>query len=287
MEDSKTQQQIYGRRMVGGSVVSYFLVLSIYPTAIACHHYLTLIKVWIRPVVVLSFFTVVSLLPNAYSRVSPFKLMTSFPLRAQATVDWISQNTTTEARVMVEEIDDAGRPDNPYGGSYLNAFLPSLTGREIIGGPYPGIDILYHRVTFIDGVLLSKSVLNMNDDELAGILKLYNIGWVICFSPEAKSRFNRVSSMLDHSQDMGPLSFYNVRLGRSFFLIGDGEVQASPGLIRVRVKKSENNSVVIKYHWAPHLKIEPSGVIELYDVQGDPIGFIRVLNPPPEFFISG
>jgi len=256
--------------------IAFFLALSVFPASLACYRAIQSLKRWARLPAVALFAMLLFLLPNAYNRVAPFKIMTSLPPRAQAVTDWISQNTTRDARVMVEEISDAGRPDNPYQGSYLNALLPTLTEREIIGGPYPGVDILHHRVTLLEGALLGKAVSGMSEAELARIFDLYNIGWVVAFSAETKKRFLRAGSLLEKSAQFGPIQCFTVKGAKSFLIGGKGRVRARANAIEVKITQLEGKSVIIKYHWAPSLEVDGGGVrIERYDVAEDPVGFIR------------
>lgn len=264
----------------------YFLALAVFPTAIVCNKILSSIKLWHRPLVIVSLAAALFILPNSYNRWSPFKLMTTFPPRAQAVVAWISQNTTRDARVMVEEINDAGRADNPYGGSYLNALLPSLTNREIIGGPFPGIDIIHHRVTLMDDKLMGRPVSEMTDNELARILELYNIGWIVSFSAGSKSRFALAANFIEKTAEFGPIQCFSVKGEKSFLIGGRGEVQAGPNTLKVKIARLDGRSVVLKYHWLPSFRVNPAYGIEKFDVDIDPVGFIKVyMEEPGEFVI--
>ncbi len=266
--------------------VSYFFALSIFPTSVACYGALRSLGTRAGAAAVIISIALLSLLPNAYRRVAPHKVMTSLPERAQAVTDWISKNTTRDARVLVEEISDAGRPDNPYQGGYLNALLPTITGREIIGGPYPGVDILHHRVTLLEGILLGRPVAGLSDAELARLFDLYNIGWVVCFSDGAKSRFLKTDDILEKTAEFGPVYCFNVKGEKSFISGGKGEVHARANAIEVKITRIEGKSVVIKYHWTPDLEATGGVRIERFDIDEDPVGLIRAfIEAPTEFAI--
>jgi len=267
------------RRFVG-----YFLILCIYPASIALHGLLDSIRPRARWSTIVIFTAFILVLPNAYRRVSPFKIQTSLPPRARAVVEWISQNTTPDARVMVEEIGESGGPDNPYGGSYLNNLLPSLTKREIIGGPYPGIDILHHRVTFLDGKVRDKPLAKMSDAELVSLFDTYNIGWVVSFTDEAKKRLEKMDSFIDKAANYGLISCYNVKRKHSYLIGAQGDVKAGPSVIEVKIDRADSDIFAIKYHWDPRFK--PDGPVKLdrYEVDGDPVGFIEVRATAPVKF---
>ncbi len=265
---------------------SYFFVLAIYPVSLACVHYGRRLKPWKAGAVAAAFVALVLIAPNAYKRAYPAKIMTTLPPRSQAVVNWIEENTDRRARIMMEEVSDAGSPDNPYGGFYLNSVIPYMLKREVIGGSYPGVDVLHHRVTFLEGKILLKPVHEMSEVELEDILSRYNVGWVISFSPKAKKRFDRADTLMERMAEFGPIVAYEVSLPKSFFLVGKGAARAFNDRIKVKVHEEENGAVVLKYHWVDYLKASPSGKVEKYSVKGDPIGFIKVVNPPKEFMVG-
>jgi len=264
----------------------YFFVLAIYPVSASIVHYGRRLKPWSASAVAAAFLALALAAPNAYMRAYPFKIMTGLPPRSRAVVDWIRENTDRRARIMMEETSDAGSPDNPYGGFYLNSIIPYMLERELIGGPYPGADVLHHRVTFLDGKILLKPVHEMSDDELGDIFSRYNVGWVLSFSPKAVKRFDRADSLMERKADFGPVAAYEVLLPKTFFLEGEGGARAVKDAIEVRVRGKQNDAVVLKYHWVDYLKALPAGKIEKYPVKGDPVGFIKVVNPPEELIIG-
>jgi hypothetical protein len=70
----------------------------------------------------------------------------------------------------------------------------------------------------------------------------------------------------------------------SLFLKGDGKVTAS--LNRIEVTGATGDEVILKYHYLDTFVCSPGCRVEMSPVENDPIGFIRVPDPPENFVIE-
>jgi hypothetical protein len=68
---------------------------------------------------------------------------------------------------------------------------------------------------------------------------------------------------------------------RSWSIQGSAKVEAS--LNRIRCTEAAREGLILKYHWVDGLRGEPEAAVEPVRLSEDPIPFIRVRNPPPEF----
>ena len=63
-------------------------------------------------------------------------------------------------------------------------------------------------------------------------------------------------------------------------------MKADYGILKVSNVKSENGAVILKYHWPGVYRVKPDVRMEPYMTAGDPVGFIKAINPPREFVIT-
>ncbi len=70
----------------------------------------------------------------------------------------------------------------------------------------------------------------------------------------------------------------------TFFIKGKGLAIAKLNEIYLEEIESVDDEIIISYHWMKHLKTNPSRRLESVSLLEDPIGFIKIKNPPP--FIS-
>ena len=66
----------------------------------------------------------------------------------------------------------------------------------------------------------------------------------------------------------------------SFFLKGSGTVQADYNRIELSNVRAEDNEIIISYHWMKFLVTDSGAQLERVMIGGDPIGFIKIKNPP-------
>jgi hypothetical protein len=179
--------------------------------------------------------------------------------------------------------------------------LPLYTGLEVIGGPYLYTHNKTNFTQFGDGGLLGgrfvgdddlSAEAKWNPDRFRRFARWYDLNWVVCWSPEAE-RFCLAHPELIEIVDRIGLSALPTP-GREFLLgrilrkpnaavVGQAQVRARPGRIEVKDAQPEGEELVLRYHWTPHLQSDPLLEIEPYEIDEDPVGLIRIKNPPAEF----
>jgi hypothetical protein len=222
------------------------------------------------------------LMPNyrGFTRWAP--LTTELDQPSQAMVRWLGEHTDRGARIMFEDINVwPDRGPSVYGGAKLASLIPTLVPRELIGGPLPNAFIKHHYAAFQDGRLCDRPLMEYNDQELKTVLELYNVGWAVCWSEEAKARLARWPEARREAA-FGYLEIYSFSRPASFFLEGSGRVEARMNRLTLRDLTTESGRVVVSYHWVEGLKSEPPAKLVRVMAGPDPVGFIGVLDPPRE-----
>jgi hypothetical protein len=101
-----------------------------------------------------------------------------------AVVDALRRHTTPTARVLWE--DRRG----PRTAPRWAALLPLLTGRPFVGGLDPDLSIEHTASGLADQALVGRPLEDWTDADLDVYCDHYNIGWVVCWTPRARHRFD-------------------------------------------------------------------------------------------------
>ncbi len=216
---------------------------------------------------------------NIFQTESTGKLLSRTEMRPEivAIVDWIARQTPRDARVLFEESGD--ETGFVYDGMYLSAFLPHLTGRQLIGGPINLYNDRHHFAEFHSGKLFKRDIGSITDDELRGYLRLYNIGAVVSFHPASVKKLLSIPGLVTVDQRIGPIYLLKVNQPLSWFVEGEGQVQA--GANRLELGDLKGREIVLKYHWVEGLHAAPAVQIVPIQLADDPIPFIKLIDPPP------
>jgi hypothetical protein len=190
--------------------------------------------------------------------------------------EWIQRETSTEGRLLFEESGD--ETGFVYDGVYLSSFLPHLTGRQLIGGPINLYNDRHHFAEFHSGKLFKKDIRTLSDEELQSYFRLYNIGAVVAFHPLSIKRLQSMTDWVTFEQRIGPVRLMKVHQQLSWFIEGEGEVNA--GLNRLELSGLKGKEVILKYHWIDGIVSNPATKIVPVKMADDPIPFIKIIEPP-------
>lgn len=236
----------------------------------------------------------------------------------EALVRWLRAETDLSARVLFEDQLRLYETTDPE-STHWTPLLPILLrpeGRAFIGGLYQTAFIVHHRAaSFGDYALGGRRVDAWPPAELAGYYDRYNVGWVVCWSPLSRFRFDldprarhvatlprAVSPGLEVMRDptqwraiadaAGPTvadrymvegvnryRIYRVERPRSYFLSGRGSLTA---LDANRVELADvapdpaTGAAVLSLHWLDTWATDPPLPIGPVYVPGDPVPFVRI-----------
>lgn len=192
-------------------------------------------------------------------------------------------------RVMIEDSGDMDLEGmgQVYGNSQIVSNFGLMTGREFIGGPYPYVFLKHRHASFFDGRAFGRPISEIRPEEMKQLLELYDVNWIVCWSDSSKGYFQKYGGDYAAAGNVEQFSIYSVLdYSPSPFLSGSGTVESDYGILKVKTEKSHGGAAVIKYHWFDTFTTEPETKLEKFDAGGDPVGFIRIVDPPPELTIS-
>jgi hypothetical protein len=191
-------------------------------------------------------------------------------------VEWINGEASADGRVLFEESGD--ETGFVYEGMYLSSFLPTLTGRQLIGGPINLYNDRHHFAEFHSGKLFKRDIRTLSDQELRNYLRLYNIGAVVAYHPASLQRLQSIPGLVTVEQRIGPVHLMKVHQQLTWFIEGEGKVKA--GFNRLELSSLQGKEVILKYHWIDGIVANPTAKIVPVKIADDPIPFIKIIEPP-------
>jgi len=206
----------------------------------------------------------------------------SLPPAGYEFIEWIKRNTTKDARIMLE--DSCWQSRHAYWGSHLPAMLPTLTGREYIGGPIPQYFMVHHYASFQDGFFCGKYLDEYDEEEFLEKTDLYNIKWIVAFTPYSRNFLEKIPERVHLIDRVDKFYLYEITRKQDFFLEGRGEIKSAYNHLYLS-GLSEGEDIIIKYHWIKTLKTSPPRKLSEFKIKDDPVGFIKVENVPSEIEI--
>jgi hypothetical protein len=108
---------------------------------------------------------------------------------------------------------------------------------------------------------------------------LYNIGAVVAFHPLSVKKLLAIPGLVTVDQRIGPIHLMKVNQPLSWFVEGEGQLQA--GANRLELNALKGNPIVLKYHWVEGLFATPAVKLMPMELADDPIPFIKLIDPPP------
>ena len=96
----------------------------------------------------------------------------------------------------------------------------------------------------------------------------------------SKDFFNKYPDYIVKKSEIDKFTIYEVARETSFFLKGRGMVKSDYNRLELSQIVAEDGEIIISYHWMKGLKIKPERKIEKVLYGDDPVGFIRIVDPP-------
>ena len=212
-----------------------------------------------------------------------YRLNCEFSPAVEELLSWLDEHTTREGRILLEDSEyDTG---HRFGGAHLPALFPERLQREYLCGPRPMYPVKHSYASFTAGVLFEKKIEEYSLEELQRQFDLYNVTWVVCWLDRSQEFFNRHPGYLTRAGEVASFIIYRVNRKPSFFIKGSGEVRADYNRLELRQVVAEGNEIIISYHWMRQLKTEPPRKLERIFIGDDPVGFIRIIDPPDSLAI--
>jgi hypothetical protein len=191
-------------------------------------------------------------------------------------LDHVRRELQPGQRLLYEEsgFDLPGVPD-PFAGGRYSGLLPSMTGVEVIGGPYLHVALRTNFTQFGEGRLFGDS--DWGRDVFERYARLYRFAAIVCWSPRARAFCRANPDLVEVLDDDGRLLFGRVRGFEGKVIAGHATVAAEPGRLVVQAEADELDSqVVLGYHHVPYLRSDPSGRAFGVSQEGDPVPFLAL-----------
>jgi hypothetical protein len=217
----------------------------------------------------------------------PEPLLLGLNEQRQGLVEAMQRHTTDEARILWEDLP--GRRT----GSRWTALLPVLTGRSFVGGLDIEAGIEHATSGLVAGKLAGQSLAEMSDRELDDYCRRYNIGWIACWSSEAKVRLERWAGIgTTHVIDGRagePGRLLALKRQPSFALTGsvrwrsaDSRCILLADAVPRKVGNEAEGQVVLSLHYQAGMRVRPARVrLEQAVDSHDNIPFVRLRMSEP------
>ena len=232
------------------------------------------------------FYLTGTLLSNPYYHLfvkKDFRLITSIPQPIEELIQWTVDTTSPDGRILIESSDFD--TNHQYYGTHLTYVFPLITNREYIGNYAYYPVCLDNFTTFTSYRLFEKPIEYYTSAKLQPYLDLYNIKCVIVWSDASKKLFQSAPSYFIFKKRIDKFFIFEVNRVPSFFIKGRGEIKAELNRIELKNVKQEDGEVILSYHWMKYLKTEPTLTLEKIFFLEDPVGFIKITDPPPSLVI--
>jgi len=201
------------------------------------------------------------------------RITTSIQQDVQDLISWIKGNTTSDARILIE--NSGYKSGFQYSDGHLLAMFPYFTNREFVVSPMPYTSIKKGFIPdFYEGILFNRNITDFSPNEFEKYFNLYNIKWIVVWSDASKSVFDNLPQVSKVKQ-IGKFSVYETKIQPTFFLQGSGTITADYN--KITVTNASKGEIVIKYNFFDELKVDHDLKISRYEIPGS-FGFIKILN---------
>ncbi|MCE9530164.1 MAG: hypothetical protein K8T89_03360, partial [Planctomycetes bacterium] len=184
----------------------------------------------------------------------------------------LSEHASSSARILWE--------DRSGPGHGWTALLSPLSERPFLGGLDSEGKVEHMHARLYQGKLSGTSVKAWDERLLSQFFEHYNVGWVVCWTPESIERFRALpfARAVAEFEDGGRGVLFTLKRTPSFFLKGRGELAlADSRRIALSDIVPDNGEIILSMHHQKNMRVSPGYVqIERYLDLNDPIPFIRL-----------
>lgn len=204
--------------------------------------------------------------------VTPLRLGLTAPQRAL--MDDLKRLTAPDARLLIEE------PDTKEPGWNWTVLIPHVTGTPCLGGIDPGAYVEHMFCGMREGKLAGRAFVDWTDHDRALYARKYNVGWVLCRTPEAVAWWTGDSSArVIRPADADGWVLFELDRSRSFVLAGTATLERADArqLVLTDLVPNEHGDVILAFHHQAELKAVPPTVWPVPATDPfDPIPFLKL-----------
>jgi hypothetical protein len=181
-------------------------------------------------------------------------------------IAWIAEQDDGHARWLVQD-------------QVLGEYVMARTKAQVIGG------FLVRNIEHSDANWFRREGSNppYDAEQMRRYLQTYAIRWVIINKADMSPWWDAQTQLFSRARSLNDMLVYHVK-GPISLIEGKGKVAASINRIDVTGTQADRD-VVLRFHWMETLGCTPNCRIEREAVDGDRVGFIRVVAPHPRDFV--
>ena len=211
----------------------------------------------------------------------PYHLTCEIPDPLRDLLDFLEEHTGRDGRILIEYSEYSPEdPEPKYYRCCFPALFPEYVQREYLCGPRPIYPIKHSYASYSSGVLFEKDIETYTLKDLKKYFNAYNVKWIVCWSQKSKDFFAQLPKYITPVYEIDKFTVYEVDRRASFFLKGSGTVHADYNRLELHNITPEDGEIILSYHWMEKLKALPETKIEKIALVKDPVGFIKIKNPP-------
>jgi len=212
-----------------------------------------------------------------------YRLRCAVPAPFVTLTAYFNDHTSRAGRILIE--DSEFDTLHQFFGSHYTALLPEYAQREYLCGPRPLYPILHSYASFTAGTLFERKLETFSPADLKRYFDGYNVCWIAAWRKESKQFFDKFPGYMVRRADIENFTVYEVTRTPTFFLKGAGTVRADYNRLELSDIVPEQGEIIISYHWMKFFKTIPQARIKRAEALGDPVGFIKIINPPPSLVV--
>jgi hypothetical protein len=154
--------------------------------------------------------------------------------------------------------------------------LAWATSAQVLGG-FPYFNMQHNDANWF------RSIGEPRDPtSLPAYLETYNVTWLI--RTFGKNPVLDKPNLFEPVVAIGPHRIYRARR-KPNFVMGDASARVKASFNSIEVRDSSKRPLVLKYHWLDSFVCKPDCRVEREPMHADRVGFIRVVEAPPNFEI--
>ncbi len=154
--------------------------------------------------------------------------------------------------------------------------LAWATGAQVLGG-FPYFNMQHNDANWFRTIGEPR-----DPSTLPAYLDTYNVTWLI----RTFGRYPALEKpdLFEPVVAIGPHRIYRARR-KPNFVMGGATAKVTASFNRIEVRESSKRPLVLKYHWLDSFACKPACRVEREPMPADRVGFIRVVEAPPDFEI--
>jgi hypothetical protein len=212
-----------------------------------------------------------------------FRTVYRLPEPCKDLISWIKSNTNRDGRILLES-SDFETNHQLYGG-HIDHLFPLWTDREFVDSLFRYSPVADTFVSFISGSLFTRPVGSYTAEQLKAYFDLYNVKWLVYWSDESRKAFSSFGQYIVPVANFDKFHVCRVERTPTYFLKGSGASRSEANKIYLSDLQADGGEIVVSYHWMKFLRTDPPLELERVLYMDDPVGFIKLKNPPRSVLI--